>query len=265
MRRGQLFWGVALLLIGALMFANTAGIRLPNGNSLMSLFWPLVLLGSGVYVLAGVFMRRNVETESARVSLEGAREASINISHGAGELKIHGGASGNDLATGSFMGGLDQKASLNGERLEVRMRPASEFVDFPFFGMHAQMDWDVALNASIPTALEMNLGANKSSINLLDMNVTDLRLKSGASDTDVTFPSRGRLKADFEIGAASLTLVIPEGVSARIRSSIGAGDVHVDSSRFPRQNGLHQSPDFETAANAVDINVKGGACSVRIK
>ncbi|NOH02272.1 MAG: hypothetical protein HND47_10110 [Chloroflexi bacterium] len=107
----------------------------------------------------------------------------------------------------------------------------------------------------------MNLGANKSTIDLRDMNITDVKLKSGASETTVTLPSTGRLKADFEIGAASLTLIIPEGVSIRVRSAIGAGDINVDKARFPRD----ESPDFETAPNAVDINIKGGACSVKVR
>lgn len=266
MRRGQLFWGVVLLLLGGLMLANAAGIRLPNGSSLMDLFWPLLLIGFGIWVLLGAFLRSSIETESAKVSLEGAREAKVSINHGAGELKIHSGASGNELAHGSFGGGLNQKSSLSGDWLNVRMEPANEFMNnFPFFGIHDRLDWEVSFNASVPIALELNLGANKSSLDLFDMNITDLKLKSGASDTDVTLPSRGRVKADFEIGAASLTLIIPEGVSARIRSEIGAGDIHVDSSRFPRQNGAYQSSDFESASNAVDIFVRGGACSVKIK
>jgi hypothetical protein len=141
------------------------------------------------------------------------------------------------------------------------MRPAKDFIDFPFFGPHSQLDWDVALNSSIPTALEMHLGANKSTMDLRDLKITDLTLKSGASDTTLTLPATGRLNADFEIGAASLTLIVPDGVSIRVRASLGAGDLNVDRARFPE----NESVDFETAPNAVDINIKGGACSVKVK
>lgn len=261
MRRGSLIWGTVLLLLGGLLLADAAGVRLPNGNSLMSLFWPLLLIGFGGWMLLGVFLRGKVETESASIPLEDARTASVSVNHGAGELNLHSGAAGNELARGSFMGGLEYKTSRSGDNLEVRMRPAHDFVDFPFFGVRSQLDWNVAFNPSIPTALDMNLGANKSTIDLRDMNITDVKLKSGASETTVTLPSTGRLKADFEIGAASLTLIIPEGVSIRVRSAIGAGDINVDKARFPRD----ESPDFETAPNAVDINIKGGACSVKVR
>ena len=71
MRRNQLFWGIVLLLIGGLMLANEMGIKLPNGMSLMELFWPLALIFAGVWVLVGVFFRGNVETENA--SIDSAR------------------------------------------------------------------------------------------------------------------------------------------------------------------------------------------------
>lgn len=265
MRRNQLFWGVILLLVGGLMLAGEMGIRLPNGNSLLSLFWPVALILFGGWVLLSAFLGRNIETESASIDLQGAREASVKINHGAGEFRFHSGAGMNELVHGTFTGGLEHKASRNGDRLEVKMRPANDFIAFPSFFTNNQLDWDVAFNASIPTALDMNLGANKSVIDLHDMTITDLRLKSGASDTDLTLPAQGRLSADFEVGAASLTLIVPDGMSAKIRSAIGAGDISVNQSRFPRRDGAYQSPDFESAANAVDVFVKGGAVSVRVK
>lgn len=261
MGRNQVFWGTVLLLVGGLMLAGEFGIRLPNGNSLMSLFWPIFLIGFGIWVLLSVFMRGNVETESASIDLQGAREARVKINHGAGEFRLRGGASGNELLRGTFVGGLDQKASLNGDKLEVKMQPANDLIMLPPFISRNQLDWDVSFNSAIPTALDFNLGANKSDIDLRDLNITDIRLKSGASDTKVTLPAKGRLTADFEIGAASLVLIVPDGVSIRAHAAMGAGDFHMDRSRFPN----NKSPDFDTAANAIDINVKGGAASVKIK
>lgn len=261
MRNGQLVWGVILLLLGGVLLANAMGVTLPNGNSLMSLFWPLLLIGFGIWVLAGVFMRGRVDEESASIDLQGASSASLRINHGAGELHLHSGASSNELVRGTFAGGLEHKASRNGDRLDVKMRPARDVMTFPFFGPRFSLDWDVALNSSIPTDLDFNLGANKSTIDLRDLNVTGLRFKTGASDSNITLPASGRLNADFEIGAASLTLIVPDGVAIRVRATLGAGDMSVDRSRFPKD----ESPDFDTAANAVDINIKGGACSVRVK
>jgi hypothetical protein len=265
MRRNQLFWGVVLLLVGGLMLANEMGIKLPNGKSLMELFWPMLLIFGGIWVLVGVFLRGNVETENASIDLQGASTASLKINHGAGELNIHSGANVNELAHGSFTGGLDHKAVRNGDRLEVRMRPAKDVMDFPFFGPRTQLDWDVALNAEIPTALTLNVGANKSMLDLRDMNITDLKLETGASDTHLTLPARGRFRADFDLGAASLEVIVPDSLSARIRASFGMAGVSIDESRFPRNGSYYQSPDYDSAANAVDMTIDAGAASIKVK
>ncbi|MBN8656807.1 MAG: hypothetical protein J0M11_13810 [Anaerolineae bacterium] len=261
MNRNQLFWGSVLILVGGLLLAGEMGITLPNGNSLMSIFWPLLLIGFGIWVLLSVFMRGTVETETASVGLQGAREASVQINHGAGEFRIHGGASGADLLNGTFTGGLDQKSNLSGEKLDVRLRPEKDLFMFPVFGPQSQLDWDVSLNATIPTALDLNLGANKSVIDLRDLTITDINLKTGASDTVLTLPARGRLRVNCEVGAASLTLIVPEGVAVRAHATMGAGDFNMDRSRFPK----NESPDFETAQNAIDLHVQGRAASVRVK
>jgi hypothetical protein len=267
MRRNQLFWGVILLLVGGFMLANEMGIKLPNGMSLMELLWPLALILGGIWVIVGVFLRRsgNIETENASIDLQGATSASLKISHGAGELKIHSGASASELAHGSFAGGVEHKATRNGDRLEVRMRPAKDVMDFPFFGPRVQLDWDVALNPQVPTALTLNVGANKSMLDLRDLNMTDLKMETGASDTHVTLPAIGRYRADFDLGAASLEVTVPDGLSARIHASIGAASLKVDESRFPRNGSHYQSPDYDSAVNAVDMTIDAGAASIKVK
>ncbi|CAG0967768.1 hypothetical protein ANAEL_01005 [Anaerolineales bacterium] len=267
MRNSQLFWGGILLLVGGFMLANEFGIRLPNGMSLMELLWPLGLILAGLWVLFGVFLRRSgkVDVENASIDLQGATSASLKISHGAGELDIHSGANPSELVHGSFAGGLDHKASRNGDRLEVRMRPAKDMMDFPFFGPRTQLDWDVALNSQVPTALTLNVGANKSMLDLRDLNLTDLKVETGASETKVTLPARGRYRADFDLGAASLEVTIPDGLSARIRASVGMAGVSVDETRFPRNGSYYQSPDFDSAANSVDMTIDAGAASIKVR
>ncbi|MEW6400936.1 MAG: DUF5668 domain-containing protein [Chloroflexota bacterium] len=265
MRRNRLFWGSILLLIGGFMLLDATGLRLPGGMSPSDLVWPALLIFAGIWVLFGVAVRGKIETERASVDLQGAREASLKLSHGAGELNVHGGAMSGELAHGSFAGGLEHKATRNGDRLEVRMRPKRDFMDFPFFGPRVQLDWDVALNRDVPLALTLSSGANRSVLDLRDLNITDLKVETGASETKVTLPSHGRLKADFDLGAASLDLIIPDGVSARITASIGAASLDVNQTRFPKVGGVYKSPDFETAANAVDITIDAGAAGIKVR
>ncbi len=262
MRNSSLTWGAILLLLGGLMLTDAMGIRV-NGVAPMSFFWPLALILFGGWMILGVFMRRQPETEQASVDLQGATEASVRISHGAGELRVTSGAGMGTLAGGAVVGGLEQSSRLNGNRLEVRMSPPTQPI--PFFGGFERVDWDVRFNPEIPLALNLQTGAGKSDADLRDLKLTSLKVETGASQTNITLPARGRLRADFELGAASLRLTVPEGVSARIRVSQGVSDVKVDQARFPRSGDFYQSPDFETAVNAVEMKIDAGAAEIRVQ
>ena len=67
-----------------------------------------------------------------------------------------------------------------------------------------------------------------------------------------------------ESGAASLTIEVPAGVAARIRSRMALGSSQVDEARFPRVGDGYESPDYATAANRVDIDISGGVGSVKV-
>ncbi|HVN16482.1 MAG TPA: hypothetical protein VMT73_12130 [Anaerolineales bacterium] len=263
MRRSSFLFGVILLFLGALLFADSAGFRLPGGARLSEFFWPIVLIFAGAWIIFGVLTRSKPETEQASVDLQGAREATVRLSHGAGELKISSGAGAGQLANGKFVGGLVQHSRRFGDGLEVKMRPPHE--PFNFFNGFERYDWNVHFNSDVPLALKLSTGADNAQIDLRDLRVTSLKLETGASQTKVTFPARGRLTADFDLGAAGLELIVPDGVSARIRVSQGVSSVNVDESRFPRVGGIYKSPDFESATNAIDMTIDAGAADIKIR
>jgi hypothetical protein len=65
-------------------------------------------------------------------------------------------------------------------------------------------------------------------------------------------------------GAASVNIRIPQGVAARIRWRGGLSSINVDPSRFPRFGDTYQSPDYDSAANKVDLDVEMGVGSVTV-
>ena len=50
-------------------------------------------------------------------------------------------------------------------------------------------EWAFGLNDAIPLALKLETGATETRIDLTNLRVTDLRLKTGASSTDVQLPA----------------------------------------------------------------------------
>ena len=264
MRRDYIFWGAILILLGGLMFLNTADIRLPGNINPMNLFWPSVLILLGVGIMAGYFLRGNVEEEQVSVDLQGASQASLKLSHGAGRIVVGSGAAPGQLLTGTFAGGVKHSAHLSGNRLDAHLE-ARPFLFPPFLSGWRGLEWNFNLNRDIPLTLRLETGASQSELDLRDLRVTDLKVSTGASKTDITLPANvGMTTVKVELGAASLDMIVPDGVAARIRAEQGVAAIEIDTARFPYSNGVYESADYSTAQNKVDIMIQAGAGRVAV-
>jgi len=262
MRRGTLFWGSVLVILGLVLLLNNFGI-LGNFN-IWQLMWPAFLILLGIWILFGRVFGKSTQVEHARVPLNGAQRARVRMQHGAGKLHVYAKDLPNDLAEGDFGGGLDLNTRREGDALVVRMGVPVQW--FPFSWLPGDtLDWSVGLKRGLPMSLDFETGANESEINLSELQVSELQLKSGASSTRVHLPQNaGQTRVSIEVGAASVDLYVPNGVAGRIRSRGGISSLKVDTARFPRAGEYYQSTDYETAANKVDIDIQMGVGSTTI-
>jgi hypothetical protein len=134
------------------------------------------------------------------------------------------------------------------------------------WGPGASLDWRLNLNSGVPLTLEIESGAGESRLNLTDLKVVNLHVKTGASSTEVSLPAKaGHTQARIEAGVASVVIRVPEGVAARVRAQGGLSDIRVDRARFPRMGDTYQSEDYASAANKVDLRIDMGVGSVDIR
>jgi len=134
MSRGNIFWGIVLLLGGVLLLLDNLGYF---GNiEVWTLIWPLFLIALGVWLLIGAALRRNIKSEHVVIPLEGAQSARLRFQHGAGRIILSSSASSANLMEGDFGGGLDVSKRQSGSLLEVKMKMSGSI--FPF-------DWSPGL------------------------------------------------------------------------------------------------------------------------
>ena len=261
--RGNLFWGIVLILLAGLLLASQQGwIK----GDIFGYFWPVVVILFGIWLLTGALGRgRSTATAQAlSIPLENARSARIKLDHGAGRLNIQAGAASTELLNGSFGAEVEPKTHFEGDQLQVKLRNSPHmWAWYP----GESLDWDLRLNGEVPLSLKIDSGASSSTIDLTNLKVVDLDIDTGASSTEVSLPANaGNTRVDIDSGASSINLHIPTGVAARIRVKSGIASVNVDSNRFPLQDGgLYQSADYATAANRADITIDTGVGSVEIK
>jgi hypothetical protein len=262
MSRGNIFWGIVLLLVGALLLLDNLGYL--GGVEIWTLLWPLFLIALGVWILLGAYMRRNYKSEHVTLPLEGAQSARFRLAHGAGRIMVSGSTPSDILMEGDFGGGLEVNRRQSGDTLDVKMKMSGAI--FPFDWSPGQsLDWVFSLTRDIPLILELETGASENTLDLTDLRVSELRLKSGASSTNLTLPANaGRTRVSIEAGAASVKITVPVGVAARIRSKGGLSSLNVNQQRFSKLGELYQSLDYDSAANQADIEVQMGVGSVEI-
>lgn len=261
MRRGELFWGALLIILGVLVFLNAAGY-LPG--DVLGWFWPILIMILGGWVLMGGFARRTrfAAAEKFSIPLQGAQRATLAIEYGAGEVSVRSGANQGDFLTGLDAVGMNHAEWRDGDRLLVRLEAGPSFI--PVLGPEGGV-WEYRLNRDVPIDLSVHSGASRLNLDLTDLLVTSLSFDGGASRIDLNLPARvENAVANIQAGAARLDVSVPPGVALRVRSR-SVGQLDVDESRFPRlEEGVYQSRDFGSATHRADLTVDGGATTIRI-
>lgn len=266
MKRSTLFWGTLLVLAGSLLLLDNLNL-LPF--RMWDLFWPSVLILLGGWILVNSFSsKRSFQSEHMQIPREGTGSVKLKVNHGAGRLRVSTGAGPENLAEGDFVGGLDLRMDDEGQEMDVEMSvPSRNFPTGPWFWGRHSLDWDVKLNPEVPMMLDIRTGANEADINLAGLQVTEVRLSTGASSTRLALPdSAGFTQVKIEAGAASVSVRVPSGVAASIHAEGGLASISVDKSRFePQGSGYYQSKGYDSAENKVEMNVSAGVGSVDIR
>jgi hypothetical protein len=254
-----LIWPLLVLAVGVLLFVDFAELSDVDSLELLGRWWPIALIALGAVVLLGaVWPGARAVEEQLSISAAGVDRGEVTLKFGAGRLEVGRGTPG-VLVNGTFDGGVRRtdhgpgRVELETDLLEV----------FP--GFNPQLHWRVGLAPDLPIALRLEGGASRADLDLAELTVTSLVVKTGASDTRVVLPrAAGAVEVRIEAGAAQVRIEVPDGVAARIRSQVGLGSTTVDESRFPRTSDGWASVGYETAEHRADIRVSGGVGSFRI-
>lgn len=265
-RDGGFVWPLLLIAVGGVfllqdLHAIDADVTL----------WPVILIAIGLgIVLAAVPSRgQSAQTVTESVPLEGASFGRVVLRHGAGRLSVRSMLDPSLMLQGTFAGGVDVERRREGETAVVTVRQRSgAWTEWAFpwhWGGGQALDWNVALTRTIPLALQVDGGANQATLDLSELSVSELRLKTGASDTTITMPAKGTTRAFVSCGAARVVVRIADRASARIVARTGLASVRVDEVRFPRTTHGWASPDFDQAVDRVDLEIEGGAASFEVR
>lgn len=263
MRRGNIFWGVMLIVLGSLFFLQRSGVI----ADVFGWFWPVFIMMLGGWILFSRMIpgaQFEITDEKFSIDLQGAAQVALDLDQGAGAMEVVGGAPSGVAVSGTKAAGMEMKSKLVGDKLEVKIEAGPSFI--PFLGPESGV-WRFQVSQDVPVTLDVDAGASSMDFDLTDLKVTRMKVDMGASTLKIKFPANaGNTVVDIDAGAASLDFDIPDGVAARLRLKQGASTMDVNQLRFPLQgNGFYQSSDYETAINKVEIDLDGGANTLKVR
>ena len=199
-------------------------------------------------------------------SLDGLTSVDVSLTFGAGDLTVRSLRAGSSsLVEGRFeTPGRAAKATLtrSGDTGVLGITMESRAWSRWF----SNADWDISLSQSPRLSIDLDGGAASMDLDLRDLQVTNLDIDVGAASVDITLPaSAGEVSVNIDAGAASVKVIVPQGVAAKISKDAGLSSFDIDTSRFPKSNGVYVSRDFDTAENRVTIDFNVGAASVSVR
>lgn len=293
-RRTSIVLPSILILLGMLLLLSNLGVVNWSVWAAIARFWPLILIAVGLELILGrgsmsgavtivvIFVivvalglairhptsRGAITRTTVEKPLAGALSAEIEINMGVGALYLSSLPYSSSLISGTVDTAvgewLTQDFNITGNTAHLELSTEDRNFPFPYLGSQPIRKWDLALNESIPIRLDIRTGVGEARIDLERVLATSVDLRTGVGKTDLTLPAKGHASVTLSGGVGETVIYIPRGVAARIRTKTGIGSVQVHGD-YTRINDQYISPDFNTAENRVDLEVKGGIGSIRIQ
>lgn len=300
-RRGYLF-PMLLILVGVFVFLGDLGYLPPiSWRGVLSL-WPLLMVVGGIELIVArrqplVALALEIGVVALGIALVAtqphsllapifgapagsslsvprgsARAMQLDVEGGAGTYTIRGGASA--LVDARSDGGeIAARDDRRGDVADVRVQPANVG---GIFGSGGQppTNVDVRIASDVPTTLHVGGGAGDFTVDLRNMRIQEARIDTGAARLELTLPTpSGDVPVRVGAGAATITVVVPDGVEARIQTTgallslsslnprLGSGS----TASFAGPTGSLETAGYAAAKDRVTVTISAGATSITIR
>lgn len=238
--------GLVLIVIGGVFLLREVGLAIDLG-----FVWAAIIIAIGLVVLVGALRPRQPAPASVAVDRQGAADLFLDLAAGGGRFALTGGSAAL-VEVDSLRDDIVSWVDRSGPTTRVQLRQNTDWFLQPWLG---PAGWNIRVPSDVPLTLEMGSGAGEVQIDLSAVLLRSGRINFGAAKGTVTLPHpRGDVALMLAAGAASITIVVPPGVEARVNTQGGLLSV----------SGRTETPGYGAAADRVTVTLQGGAASVAI-
>jgi hypothetical protein len=212
-----------------------------------------------------------LQTDNETVQLGDARIVDTQITVGAGDLTITGGA--DNLLDATFTYNIpsskpevnydvNQSGDTNIGNLTVK-QPAE--LDLSPNLTDYRYDWDLKFDNSVPMSMEIKLGAGETNLNLGELNLTglDVTVGAGTATVDLTGEYQSDLQAEIRGGVGNLNLILPESTGVRVKIDGGLGNVVATG--LQREGDDFVNETYGSSEHTLEVHVQGGVGEINME
>jgi hypothetical protein len=204
--------------------------------------------------------------ESKSIDPKNAQSARAQLTMGAGELHITGGA--DQLMEADFSYNVsDWKPKVNydvsGDTGELTVEQGSgEGVNL---GADARNEWDISLNDEVPTDLVVQMGAGESDLDLDSLALTgvDLQMGAGKTTVDLSGDYAQSFDASIQGGVGEATVLLPSEVGVKAKAEGGLGKINAEG--LQKVGDSYVNDAYGESDVNLSVDVKGGVGQINLK
>jgi hypothetical protein len=224
------------------------------------LFAALLLAGCGSWARVG-----ELRSESQSVELGDARSVRVEITFGAGNLELTGGAA--KLLEADFTYNV------------ARLKPEVEYMNDTLVIRHPEVrglpalqgitdyrnEWNLHLNDELPMDLSVDMGAGSSDLQLASLPLTrlDVSLGAGESTIDLSGDWVRDLDVTIDAGAADITVRLPSEVGARV--VVEAGPHTIEATGLTKDGNVYTNATYGLSEVTLRVNLEAGIGQINLE
>jgi hypothetical protein len=205
----------------------------------------------------------SLQTESQSVELGDIESVRVEIDMGAGELNVTSGA--DELMEADFtynVAALKPEVEFRGRKLTIRQPEVdiASFADLPDY----RYEWDLRFNDNVPMDMNIKLGTGKMDLEMAGLSLTALEVNMGASRS--TLDLTGDWASDLDInitgGVSSLTVRLPSSIGVRVEIS---GISRINASGLVKEGKAYVNDAYGKSDVTLDIFIEAGLGEVNLE
>jgi len=277
----KIFFGSMLIIIGLLFFLKNLGVLTFPTISGFATFWPVGLILVGIalilkrkWIASGIifitivlgilhlvqsvdFVGESREVIQTVPSDFGVEEVTLNLAYGAGDVTIQKG-SANFLMKNTAQTADSQDPEVDYDRQGNKASISVERHGSNVWH-HQNDEWDIELSEEVLYVLDMDYGAADIEVDLRGLQVDELSVETGASNTEITF-DKYPTSVTFDMGASNVDLNFPKDYPVIVRTETGLTSIDLEG--FKKESSVYRNEYYKEGKPAIEIEINAGASSI---